>query len=87
MIFETLIVAPIYILIFMTIYRFRHTIKAMTDIERIISESFSDSLEQGKREFLIEKVRNGESISNSKTPWTEERLQKASDKVIDKLYE
>ena len=31
----------------------------------------------------MDKVKNGEQISNSKTPWTEERLEKASDKVIE----
>ena len=55
----------------MTIYRFRHIIKAMTDIERIISESFSDSLEQeniardstmSKREFLIDILNQGKKI-------------------------
>ena len=40
-----------------------------------------------KRDFLLEKIKNGESISNSKTPWTVERLEKASDKVVDKLFD
>ena len=48
----------------------------------------SDTPEIDKREFLVEKVKSGESISpKSKTPWTEKRLLDASDKVIDKLYE
>ena len=60
----------------------------MTDIDNFMSELMCDIPEElNKREFLIGKIKNGESISNSKTPWTEERLQKASDKVIDKLYE
>ena len=96
MITEVILVLPIYILIFLTIYRFRHIIKAMTDIDNIIFDSFSDSLEQedtardstiNKRKFLAEKIKNGEPISNSKTPWTLERLEKASNKMIDKLYE
>ena len=52
-----------------------------------MSDLMSDEIPVDKRDFLIERVKNGEFISNSKTPWTEERLQKASDKVIDKLYE
>ena len=41
-----------------------------------------------KRAFLLEKILNGENISkNSKTPWTEERLEKASDKVVNKLFD
>ena len=57
----------------------------MSDIENLMSDLMSNIPD--KRDFLTEKVKNGESISNSKTPWTEERLQRASDKVIDKLYE
>ena len=62
----------------------------MSGIEEICSDLFFEDFpeEVGKRGFLIEKIKNGESLLNSKTPWTEERLQKASDKVIDdKLYE
>ena len=47
----------------------------------------SEVEEVSKRNFLVEKVKNGESISNSKTPWTVERVEKASDKVVEKLYE
>ena len=53
-------------------------------------EMFSEIIESSeinKREFLMDRVKSGEQISNSKTPWTEERLEKASDKVIEKLYD
>ena len=42
--------------------------------------------EVNKRWFLLEKIQDGEKISSGKTPWTEEQLEKASDKVVDKLY-
>ena len=84
---EILLILPLYIGIFVTFFRFRRIIKAMSDIENIFSELMSDDQPIDKREFLVEKVKNGESISNSKTPWTKERLEKASDKVIEKLYE
>ena len=88
MLLELLLILPLYIGIFVILFRFRHTIKIMIDVEEYISDLMSDIPEElNKREFLIGKIKNGESISNSKTPWTEERLQKASDKVIDKLYE
>ena len=58
----------------------------MTEIDEMFSDLMVDG-EVNKREFLIDKVKKGESISNSKTPWTEERLEKASDKVIEKLYD
>ena len=41
-----------------------------------------------KRQFLLEKIQNGECISQTaKTTWTEKRLSEASDKVIEKLYD
>ena len=88
MLLELLLIFPLYIGIVVIFYRFRHIINIMTDIDNFMSELMCDIPEElNKREFLIGKIKNGESISNSKTPWTEERLQKASDKVIDKLYE
>ena len=59
----------------------------MTEIDEIFSTLSSEDDEVSKRDFLLEKIKNGETISNSKTPWTVERLEKASDKVVDKLYE
>ena len=53
----------------------------MSDIESLMSDLMSDEIPVDKRDFLTEKVKKGESISNSKTPWTVERLEKASDKV------
>ena len=74
---------------FHVIFFFRFLMKTMTELNELLSEMFSDdSVEEvSERGFLIGEVKNEESISNSKTPWTEERLRKASDKVIDKLYE
>ena len=82
-----LLILPLYVGIFCIFFRFRYLIKAMTDIENIMCDLMSDDSEEiNKRGFLIGKVENGESISNTKTPWTKERLKKASDKVIERLY-
>ena len=60
----------------------------MSDIENFMSDLMSDEIiPVSKRDFLVRKIENGEFISNSKTPWTVERLKKASDKVVEKLYE
>ena len=65
----------------------------MTKVNDIFSDLLSenntpcDLTQSSKREFLIEKVKKGESISNSKTLWTEKRLEKASEKVVEKLYD
>ena len=85
MIFQVLLIFPLYVGIFALFFRFRFLIKTMTELNEIFSDMFSE--EVSKRDFLVEKIKNGESISNSRTPWTIERLEKASDKVVDKLYE
>ena len=55
---------------------FLFMIKVMTEIDEMFSEIIesSENSNINKIEFLINKVKNGEQISNSKTPWTEERL-------------
>ena len=85
MIFQVLLIFPLYVGIFALFFRFRFLIKTMTELNEIFSDMFSE--EVSKRDFLMEKIKNGEFISNSKTPWTVERLEKASDKVVEKLYE
>jgi hypothetical protein len=88
MIVELLILA-LYFGIIVFFYRFHLIIKAMIQVENIIDDLTSDSAPEdvNKREFLAEKLKKGESISNSKTHWTEKRLQEVSDKMIDKLHE
>ena len=94
MMIEAIFVLPIYIAIFVIYFRFKPLIKRMAEANDILSDLLSDTSEMNrvadcasKREFLLEKLKNGEQISNSKTPWTVERLEKASDKVIEKLYD
>ena len=69
-----LINLPLYIGIFIIFYKYRHTIKLMSDIENLMSDLMSNIPD--KRDFLTERVKNGGFISNSKTPWTEERCKK-----------
>ena len=75
-------------------FRIKRIIKVMSDLNELSNllenSENSDVLqpEIDKRAFLLEKILNGVSISKSaKTAWTEERLEKASDKVINKLYD
>ena len=84
MLFELLLIFPIYLVVFVFFFRFRLTIKMMSGIEKLFSTmSSEDSADEvSKRNFLIEKVKNGESISNSKTPWTKKRLGIASEKRL-----
>ena len=85
MIFELLLIFPLYTIIFGIFFRFRYVIIKMTEIDEIFSAMSSEVEEVSKRAFLVEKVKNGESISNSKTPWTVERREKSSDKVVEWL--
>ena len=90
MMIEAFLVLPIYVGVITLFYRFRHIIKIMSEVNEIFSDLFSENDNEStmsKREFLLEKLKNGESISNSKTPWTVDRLEKASDRVVKKLYE
>lgn len=91
MIIEAIFVLPVYVVIFVIYFRFQSIIKAMTEkandiISELISETESQS-DISKRDFLLEKIKSGEPIANSKTLWTVERLEKASDKVVDKLFD
>ena len=93
MIIEAIFVLPVYVAIFVIYFRFQTIIKAMTEANDFLSdlifeaESPATESDISKRDFLLKKIKNGESISNSKTPWTVERLEKASDKVVDKLFD
>jgi len=101
MIIEAIFVLPVYVVIFVIYFRCRPIIKAMTELNEMFSDLMVDSEENErefllknlsigdaeKKKFLLEKIQNGEKISNAKTPWTAERLETASDKVVDKLYE
>ena len=51
-----------------------------------VSKEGSHEQELNKREFLKTRIKEGQALPG-KSPWTEERLNKASDKVIDKLYD
>ena len=90
---ELLLVLPLYLGIFVIYFRFQSIIKAMTEANDILSDLIFKAENQAaerdisKRDFLLEKIKNGESIANSKTPWTVERLEKASEKVVDKLFD
>ena len=63
----------------------------MTELENIfdVVDTPQEATDQiNKREFLVNLIYNGEGYKiPGKTPWTIKRLQKASDKKIDSLYD
>ena len=86
MIVGVVMILPLFAIIFAIYFRCRPIIKTMTELDEMFSDLMVDS-EVNKREFLLEKIENGEKISNAKTPWTAERLKKASEQIVNKLYE
>ena len=76
MILEVLLVLPLYTVIFVIIVRSFSLIKAMTEANDILSGLSPETPDEyfssvDKRDFLLEKLQNGETISNSETPLTE----------------
>ena len=91
MLLEVLLILPMYIVFFGIFWRFRHLIKVMTDIDEIFSVEHGDEgvceEEVDKRDFLVQVIMQGKADKlPGKTKWTEKKVQKASDKVVEKLY-
>ena len=70
--------------------RFRSIIKKMSDIEKFLDEvdTPKEAVDQSlKRDELKGLINSGHAGKLSgKTPWTCSRIDKATDKVVDKLY-
>ena len=92
MITEVLLVLPLYLILFFIWWRFRLLIKIMADVGVILNvdEVFGDNVDTPKKG--IEKHKKREELKNvvdkSKLghKWTHERVDKASDEVINKTY-
>ena len=88
---EVLLVLPLYAIFFAMFWKFSRIIKAVEQLDRLLDvvDTPQEATEQSrKRDFLYHLVESGEGFKiPGKTPWTRERLKKASDKVIDKLYD
>ena len=95
MITEVLLILPLYLILFFIWWRFRHLIKAMTDVGDILNDGDffgnivdtpKEDIEQHKKRECLKSV-----IDKGKThflghKWTHERVDKASDKTINKTY-
>ena len=90
MIYEVLLIFPIYLIFCWIFFRFRGIINMANVFENFLNEvdTPKEAMQQhSKREFLKQLIESGQTFKISgKTPWTIARLDKASDKVIDKLY-
>ena len=84
MLLEVLFVLPLYIGIFWIFLKFKSIINMTSDIAEFFDE-VDTSKEQ--REYLKSLLEEGKADSlPGKTPWDLKRLNEASDKVINKLY-
>ena len=94
MITEVLFVLPLYLILFLIWWRFRPLIKAMADVGDILNdddflEDTADTPKEGieqhkKREELKSVIDKGKGHFLGK--WTHDRVDKVSDKVINKKY-
>ena len=92
---EVLLILPLYLILFLIWWRFRHLIKAMADVENILNDDdfFGDTVDtpkegteqHRKRECLKSVISKGKAyLLGSK--WTQEKVDKASDETINKTY-
>ena len=80
-----------YIIIFLFFNRFPHIINTMSDINEFFNDVVdtpASAVDQSdKRKKLKDLINEGKAeLLAGKTAWTVGRIDKASDKVIDKLY-
>ena len=80
-----------YIIIFLFFNHFPHIINTMSDINEFFNDVVDTPVEgvdqSNKRKKLKDLINEGKAeLLAGKTAWTVGRIDKASDKVIDKLY-
>ena len=90
-----LLILPLYLILFFIWWRFRHLIKAMTDVGNTLNDdeffgNIGDTPKEGieqhkKRECLKSVIDKGKAhLLGHK--WTNGRVDKASDETINKTY-
>ena len=95
MITEVLLILPSYLILFFIWWRFRHVIKAMADVENILNDydffgdivdTPNEGIEQHRKRECLKSVicKNKAHLSGYK--WTQEKVDKASDEIINKTY-
>ena len=87
---EVLLILPLYLILFLIWWPFRHLIKIIADAGEILNtEVFRDVVDTPKKG--IEQHKKQEELKNavykgSLYKWTHERVDKASDKTINETY-
>ena len=92
MITEVLLVLPLYLILFFIWWRFRHLIKAMTDVVNIFNDDdflrdTVDKPKEGTQQYKKrEELKNLIDRGKLGHKWTHERVDKESDETINKKY-
>ena len=101
MILELALITPIYLWVFIIYFKFRYIINIMSELEKIFSllndnNQVLDEVgtpEEGviqckKRDVLKDVIKKGKAhLLGGNKPWSIHNIDKANDKVIDKLYQ
>ena len=92
MITEVLLILPLYLLLFITCWRFRNLIKIMAGVGDILNddEFFGDVVdtpEEGTEQHKNrEKLKSIIGKGRLGYKWTHEKVDKTSDEIINKAY-
>ena len=92
MITEVLLVLPLYLILFIICWRFQYVIKIMADIGDILNDdeffgNVVDTPKEGTEQHQIrEELKSIIDKGKLGHKWTHERVDKASDEVINKTY-
>ena len=95
MVTEVLLLLPLYLILFLIWWRFRHLIKIMADVENILNDDdfFGDivdtpkeGIEQHRKRECLKSVISKDKAYLLGSKWTQEKVGKASDETINKTY-
>ena len=83
MITEVLLVLPLYVILFFIWWRFQHLIKKIVNFFRRHVDRPKEGIEQHKKREELKSVIDTVRLGHK---WTHERVDKGSDKIINKTY-
>ena len=95
MITEVLLILPLYLILFLIWWEFRHVMKAMADVENILNDDdfFGDifdtpkeGIEQHRKQECVKSVISKGKVYLLGSKWTHEKVDKTSDETINKTY-
>ena len=95
MITEVLLILPLYLILFLIWWEFRHVMKTMADVENILNDDdfFGDifdtpkgGIEQYRKQECLKSVISKGKVYLLGSKWTQEKVDKASDETINKTY-